>query len=98
MTYKITEARRYAKGKMLIQTVSDGTGMKTRADWLASALGRWVSRSKGYVMSPAAAAKFSMLYAAGFSAYQLFNDTPAEFHHVERGLEGLTAAQALKLC
>lgn len=97
MSYTITDAR-YAKGKKVIQTVSDGSGLKTRAAYLAESLGgRWAGRSKGYVVSPAAAQKFETLFAAGFEAHmRLYHDTKPSFYHRERNLDGLTAAEALK--
>lgn len=96
--YTISDAR-YAKGKKVIHVASDGSGMKTRAAYLADALGgRWVGRSKGYVLSPAAAVKFEKLWAAGFEAnMRLYHDTKPSFFHPERRFENLTAAQALKL-
>jgi len=66
LAYRITDAR-YAKGKKVIQPLDSREGMKGRASWLAEAVGgRWVHRSKGYTVSPAAAEKFEKLYAASF--------------------------------
>jgi hypothetical protein len=59
---------RYAKGKVVVQCPSKD-GYKTRAARLAAALpGYWSNRSKGYIMSPTAAAKLKALYAAGKDA------------------------------
>jgi hypothetical protein len=95
--YSITDAR-YAKGKKVVRTPSN-TGYKTRAAYLVEALGgRWVNRGGGYVVSPAAADKFERLYRAGFDArIRLFRDSPASFYHTERGLDGLSASDALRL-
>lgn len=68
--YRIGKAK-YAKGKMQIQCMSDGTGMKTRAMRLAEAKGiggRWTNRSKSYIVSPTAAAKFEKMFAEGCDA------------------------------
>ena len=65
--YEVGPAR-YARGQMLVVCRGDGTGWKTRAMALCEALnGRWTGRERGYVMSPAKAAKFEKLYAAGWS-------------------------------
>jgi tail lysozyme len=89
---------RYAKNKMLVRS-DDGSGFKTRAAYLAEALGgRWSNRESGYVMSRAAVTKLEQLYAAGFNAdVRIFNDQPVTFYHRERGLKDLTVAQALGL-
>jgi len=62
-------AARYAKGKVAVRCSSDGSGTKTRAMRLASALrGRWVSREKAYIMSPASAEKLRTAYESGRDA------------------------------
>lgn len=68
--YSIRPAR-YAKGKMVIKTKSDGSGLKTRAARLAEARGiggKWVNRSGGYTVSVSAAKRFAKLYAEGWDA------------------------------
>ena len=68
--YSIAPAR-YAKGKMVIVPTRDGSGFKTRAARLAGANGiggKWVHRSGGYTVSPAAARRFERLYAEGWDA------------------------------
>lgn len=61
----IVTPARYAKGMMVVQCPSDGSGWKTRAARIASALpGRWSNRSKGYVMTPKNAQRVLDLYAA----------------------------------
>lgn len=60
---------RYAKGKMIIQCPSDGSGMKTRAARLAAAVpGYYSNRSKGYVVSPSASRRVQEAYASGKDA------------------------------
>lgn len=96
--YTIVPAR-YAKGKMVLRSTKDGSGLKNRADRLAEALGgRYVGRSKGYVLSVVAAEKFELLYIAGFDAEirMFFDDRRrAIFEHRDRHLDHLTSAQAL---
>lgn len=96
--YTISEAR-YAKGKMVIRPNDDAGIYKGRSAYLADAIGgRWVNRSRGYVVSAAAANKFEILYAAGFDAdARVFASTPATFRHAALGLRDLTAAQAVKV-
>lgn len=65
--YAIAPAR-YAKGKMVIRPVADGSGYKTRAARLASTFGKWVNRSGGYTVSAAAARRFERLYYEGYDA------------------------------
>ena len=58
---------RYAKGTVVVQPLSDGSGWATRAARLAGSLGgRWVHRAGGYVMTPGKAKKFEALFAAGY--------------------------------
>lgn len=98
MSYLIGNAR-YAEGKKVVQPKDSRDGFKGRASYLAEALGgRWVHRSHGYVMSPAAAEKFEKLFAAGFDAVSpVFKTVHAGlFYHSERGLKDLTAREALK--
>lgn len=78
--YTITPAR-YAKGQMVVRTIADGSGYKTRAAYLLEALNaRYVGRSNGYVLSPAKADKFARLYDAGFDArMRMFHDSPSIF-------------------
>lgn len=99
MSYQIVDAR-YAEGKKVIQAKDSRDGYKGRASYLAEALGgRWVHRSGGYVISPAGAAKFEKLFAAGFDAISpIFKSNHfGLFYHQERGLKDLTAHAALKL-
>jgi len=86
----------YARGKMVVRSLIRN-GYKTRVDYLAEALGgRWVNRSGGYVMSPAAAEKLARLHRAGFdAALRLFRDSPVYFYR-NHG-EKLSAREALKL-
>ena len=98
MSYLIGDAR-YAEGKKVIQPKDSRDGFKGRASYLAEALGgRWVHRSHGYVISPAAAQKFEKLFEAGFDAISpAFKSVrPGLFYHQERGLKDLTAREALK--
>lgn len=96
-SFTVSDAR-YAKGKLLVRTIPDGSGIKTRADRLAAALGgRWVGRESGYIMGAAAVEKLKTLHAAGFSADTLrFTGEPATFYHHARGLRDLTVNDALK--
>ena len=64
--YTITPAY-YAKGVVLVQAPST-TGFKTRQARLASALGRYVNRERGYILSPAAAERFMVLVESGADA------------------------------
>ena len=98
--YTINDAR-YAKGKKLIVCSSDGSGFKTRTQALAQSVGgRYVKRSKGYMVSPAAAIKFERLYAAGFCAnIRMFNDSEAaSFYRLNDPYHNISIAAALKLC
>jgi len=94
--YSISLAR-YAKGKLIVSPTRDGTGYKTRA---ARLIGdglncRWVHRGSGYVASPTQVKKFEKLYAAGFSACVM----TGKIYHPERPeIDGLTVAEALRLC
>ena len=75
-TYTIENAR-YAKGKKIVRTPGDGTGLKTRAARLAQAKGiggRWTNREKGYVMSPSAASRFEKLFREGWDANFMNDD------------------------
>lgn len=95
--YLIFNAR-YAKGKKIIQVRDSRDGYRGRASYLAEAVGgRYVGRSGGYTVSPTAADKFEKLFAAGFDGDVPLFGGKATFSHRERGLRGLTAAQALKL-
>jgi hypothetical protein len=95
-SFLIIDAR-YAKGKMIIQPLDSKDGYKGRASYLAEALnGKWVHRSGGYTVSPAAADKFLKLFKAGFEAnVRCFKDSPAEFYHRKLELESLTLKEAL---
>lgn len=58
----------YAKGMIAVSCPSNGTGLKTRAASIASALNaRWSNREKSYIMSPAKAQKLKTFYDAGTS-------------------------------
>lgn len=59
-------AGRYnGKPQVAVHCVSDGSGYKTRAMRLCSALnGRWSGRERAYIMSPAKAAKLRALFDA----------------------------------
>lgn len=60
----------YASGKVVVQCPGY-QGLKTRAARLAGAKGiggRYSNRSRGYVMSPAAAERFARLFFAGWDA------------------------------
>lgn len=97
--YTIADARRPV-GKKVIRPNDSRGGFKGRTSWLAEALGgRWSHRAGGYVVSPAAAAKFETLYAAGFEGWCPLGTSggKATFRHDGRGLRDLTASQALKL-
>lgn len=68
--YRIFPAR-YAKGKMIIQIIGNGSGFKNRAARLAEAKGiggKYVGRSGGYTVSPSAARKFERLFSEGWDA------------------------------
>ncbi len=95
--YSVSPAR-YAKGKMVVRPLDSRDGMKGCSSYLIEALGgRYVGRSHGYHMSPAAVAKLDKLSQAGFHAnLRMFSRSPATFFHIERNLWDLTAAQALK--
>jgi hypothetical protein len=65
----LIKAARYAKGKMAVHCPSDGSGIKTRAMRLCSAVSaRWSNREKAYIMSPSAAERVKSLYEAGSDA------------------------------
>jgi hypothetical protein len=72
--YTIGPAR-YAKGKMAICCISDGSGWKTRAMLLAERLanGRYSGRENAYILSPSAATRFERLYAESWSASNFTN-------------------------
>ena len=56
---------RYAKGMMALHCESDGSGFKTRAMRIASALNaRWSNRERAYIISPSKLAKFEAIFAA----------------------------------
>jgi len=66
--FTISRAR-YAKSQMAVKCESDGSGYKTRAMRLCSALnGRWSNREKAYIMSASKAAKFQELFNNGRDA------------------------------
>lgn len=67
--YTITDAR-YAKGQKLVKAVPSGTGLKSRAERLIGdgLKGRYTNRERGYVVSPAKAARFEEMYAQGWDA------------------------------
>lgn len=67
--YTITPAR-YAKGMMAVNCKADGSGWKTRAMRLAEYFSndRYSHSEHSYIMSPAAAKKFELAYAGGWSA------------------------------
>jgi hypothetical protein len=60
-------AGRYnGKPQVAVHCVSDGSGNKTRAMRLCSALNaRWSNRERAYIMSPTKAAKLRALFDAG---------------------------------
>lgn len=94
--YTISDAR-YAKGQKVIHVNDSRGGMKGRASWLAEAVGgRWVNRSKGYHVSPAAAIKFEKLYAANFDSG--FGYVPGRVLCVTEGREiPLTVNKAIEI-
>ena len=59
---------RYAKGKVVFDCPSDGSGYKTRAMRLAVAFGARWSRRSGYVMSPGRAAAALDHWQRGYDA------------------------------
>ena len=67
--YRITLAR-YAKGKIAVHCVSNGSGYKTRAMRLiGDGLNcRWVGRSNAYIASPRQAARFVIMMRDGWEA------------------------------
>lgn len=66
--FTINKAR-YAKNMVAISCKSDGSGWKTRAMRLCSALNaRWSNREKAYIISPTKAKRFLDLYEAGKDA------------------------------
>lgn len=58
-TYKISPAK-YAKNKMAVHCISDGSGYKTLAALIISAMPnvRYSGREHAYIVSPRTAAKF----------------------------------------
>ncbi len=59
----------YAKNSMAVKIESDGSGWKTRAAYLAGAIGgRWSNREKAYIMSPKKAERLKKLIEEGWSA------------------------------
>lgn len=96
--YVISGPCRRPAGKMVLRPQDDRDGYKGRSSYLAECLGgRWSHQAGGYVMSPAAAAKFEKLYRAGFDGQVRFSRQPARFQHYDRNLRDLTAAEALRL-
>lgn len=60
---------RYAKGKIAVRCPPNGSGWKTRAARIASAVSsRYSGRESAYIMSPGAAAKVKAMYEAGSDA------------------------------
>ncbi len=58
------------KPQVAIHCESDGSGNKTRAMRLCTALhGRWSDREQAYIMTPAKAKKFLALWDAGRDAH-----------------------------
>lgn len=94
-TFTVTPAA-YAKGKMVVRCRSN-SGFKTRSAYLAEALGgRFVGRSGGYHMSPAAVEKLRALHEAGFDAHvQIFDRGPCRFHR--GGTEPVSLREALAI-
>lgn len=65
------EAARYAKNKLALRPKDGVGGMKGRAARLINAIapsGRWSSREKAYIVSPAQAAKFIAAFDRGADA------------------------------
>ena len=63
-TFEIKKAR-YAKGMIAVHCESDGSGWKTRAMRLCSALNaRWSNRERAYIMSPSKAKRLLDLWRA----------------------------------
>ena len=67
--YRISKAR-YAKGKIAIHCKPDGSGLKTRAARLLSAIAgnSYSNREKSYIVSPRQAEKFLKLFTEGRDA------------------------------
>lgn len=63
--YTISPAR-YRQGAVIVKPTPSGSGWKTRAFRLAENCGTWTHRDGGYSMSPARAALFEKLFAAGW--------------------------------
>lgn len=61
---------RYAKGMIAVRPTPNGSGFKTRADYLAHRLanGRWTGRECAYILTPTASERFIRLYAEGWDA------------------------------
>ncbi len=73
--YTIGDAR-YAKGQKLVKTVPSGTGLKSRAERLIGdgLKGRYTNRERGYVVSPAKAARFEEMYTQGWDASPILRE------------------------
>ena len=73
------------KPQCAVRCPSDGTGFKTRAMRLASALNaRYSGREHAYIMSPAKATKLVKLYAAGRDACAVTRKLDPESRHANR--------------
>lgn len=83
---------------MALHLESDGSGMKTRAMWLAEALnGRWTGRDKAYLLSPRRAALWRRLYLAGFDACIWMFVGPERKLFQFEGHEDMTEREAVAL-
>jgi hypothetical protein len=97
--YTLRGPCRRPAGKYVLRPLDGRDGMKGRASFLADNLGgRWSGQAGGYVLSAAAAEKFKLLYAAGFTGgLRLYATTKASFDHEGKRLCGLTDAAAVRL-
>lgn len=82
--YTIGDAR-YAKGQKLVKTVPSGTGLKSRAERLIGdgLKGRYTNRERGYVVSPAKAARFEEMYTQGWDASPILRELIPPDGHAE---------------
>lgn len=80
----IVGTARYAKGMHAVHVNPSGTGLKTRADYLLTALKcRWSNRERSFIVSPSKLRKFEQLFADGWDGDVLGRLVPPSTKHRE---------------